>query len=464
LDFAKAEAGKLGLLPVPFRAATLLKSVVAMMESLARGKGLDLRLKFMGDLDAVIVADEARLRQVLVNIIGNAVKFTEQGFVEVKASLAHKAEGDGRLTIIVSDTGPGLDRAVADRLFSPYSQANIDISRKFGGTGLGLALCRQLSDLMGGQLSVDSVVNVGTSFTFAFPIAFGSEERLPKEAQESAVESQSRHVLLAEDQFINQRLAIAILERAGHRVTLASSGVEAVLHARATNFDVILMDIQMPEMDGIAASKSIRAMGGHNAAVPIIAVTAQALPDEIEKCLAAGMTEYVAKPIDERQLLVSIQRLTAGAPGAATEGPGEAGGGNAAAQAACPHLNMAVIEQVEVAIGREDAVMLWEKLAALLDELLTEAPAALEADNLAGLASMAHKLVGAAGALGASATSDLCRAIEQDAKAGGSPKLPGLVARLSLVAAESLDAINRRFNAQIKLVASTAKAAVRAAE
>jgi CheY-like chemotaxis protein len=435
-----------------------------MMESLARGKGLDLRLKLMGDLDAVVVADEARLRQILVNLIGNAVKFTEQGFVEVKASRAPGAEGDERLTIIVSDTGPVLDRAVADRLFSPYSQANIDISRKFGGTGLGLALCRQLSDLMGGQLFVDSVVGVGTSFTIAFPVDVSSEESLPKEAQESVVESRSRRVLLVEDQFINQRLAIAILERAGPRVTLASSGIEAISHARAANFDVILMDIQMPEMDGIAASKNIRAMGGHNAAVPIIAVTAQALPDEIEKCLAAGMTEYVAKPIDERQLLVCIQRLTADGPGAATGEPDEAGGGAAGAQAACPNLNMAVIEQVEAAIGREDSVMLWEKLAVLLDELLAEAPAALESGNLTGLAAAAHKLVGAAGALGASATSDICRAIEQDAKAGGKPELPRRVARLLQVAAESLDAINRRFDAQIGLAASSAEAAVGAAE
>ena len=219
--------------------------------------------------------------------------FRSHGFVEVKASMAHGAEGDGRLTIIVSDTGPGLDRSVADRLFSPYSQANIDISRKFGGTGLGLALCRQLSDLMGGQLSVDSVIGVGTSFTFAFPVVFGSEQSLPKEAEEGAVASAPRHVLLVEDQFINQRLAMAVLQRAGHRVTLASSGIEACAHARAVNFDVILLDIQMPEMDGIEAAKNIRAMGSHNATVPIIAVTAQALPDEIEKCLDAGMTEYV---------------------------------------------------------------------------------------------------------------------------------------------------------------------------
>jgi len=169
-------------------------------------------------------------------------------------------------------------------------------------------------------------------------------------------------------------------------------------------------------------------------------------------------------PIDERQLLVCIQQLTADGPGAATEEPDEAGGGAAGGQAACPHLNMAVIEQVEVAIGREDAVMLWEKLAVLLDELLAEAPVALESGNLTELAAVAHKLVGAAGALGASATSDLCRAIEQDAKAGGKPELPGRVAQLSQVAAESLEAINRRFDAQIKLVASTVEAAVRAAE
>ena len=447
LDFAKAEAGKLALLPVPFRTSALLKSVVAMMESLARGKGLDLRLNLTVEHDREIVADETRIRQVLVNLIGNAVKFTERGFVEVKASLAQESETVGRVTIVVSDTGPGLDKAVANLLFSPYSQANIEISRKFGGTGLGLALCRQLADLMEGQLSVNSAVGVGTSFVFSFPITFESQKDLRTEVQETAFASQPRHVLLVEDQFINQRLAIAILERAGHRVTLASSGVEAISHTRAVNFDVILMDIQMPEMDGIAASKSIRAMGGHNAAVPIIAVTAQALPDEIEKCLAAGMTEYVAKPIDERQLLVSIQRLTADASGA----PVEVNGGSPAVAAACPHLNMAVVEQVEISIGREDAIMLWEKLAVLLDELLAEAPVALGSGNLTGLAANAHKLVGAAGALGAGAASDLCRAIEQDAKAGGTPELPRRMAKLSRIAAETLEAINRLFSAQIKL-------------
>ena len=467
LDFAKAEVGKLALLPVPFRAAALLKSAVTMMESLARGKGLDLRLNLVGDLDAVIVADEARLRQVLINLIGNAVKFTERGFVEVRATQTQNAEGGGWLTIIVSDTGTGLDKGVVDRLFSAYSQANIEISRRFGGTGLGLSLCHQLSELMGGQLSVDSVVNVGTSFTFAIPVVYGLEEDLPNEVHETAVAWQSRNVLLAEDQFINQRLAIAILERAGHRVTLASSGVEAIAHARAAHFDVILMDIQMPEMDGIEAARNIRALAGHNATVPIIAVTAQALPDEIEKCLAAGMTKYVAKPIDERQLLVSIQRLTAGAAGADTDAqgaPSEADGVESAVEAACRHLNMAVIEQVEVAIGREDAVMLWEKLAILLDELLAEARTALESGDLTGLAAIAHKLVGSAGALGASAASDLCRAIERDAKAGGNPEMRARVAQLSQIAVESLEVINRRFDAQIRLAAVPGGAAVRAAE
>ena len=182
LDFAKAEAGKLTLLPTPFRAGALLRSVVAMMESLARGKGLDLRLKLVGDLDTVIVADEIRLRKVLVNLVGNAVKSTERGFVEVKAVLTVGSDGGTRLVVVVSDTGPGLDKAVAERLFSPYSQANIEVSRKFGGTGLGIALCKQLSELMGGQLLVDSVVGVGTSFTFAFPVTLGTESSLPQES------------------------------------------------------------------------------------------------------------------------------------------------------------------------------------------------------------------------------------------------------------------------------------------
>lgn len=451
LDFAKAEAGKLTLLPAPFRPTSLLKAVVAMMESFARGKGIDLRLKLGMDLDTVVVADEARLRQVLVNLIGNAVKFTERGFVEVTASLMAGKDQIAHLIVVVSDTGPGLDKAVADRLFSPYSQANIEISRKYGGTGLGLVLCRQLSDLMGGRLSVDSVVNVGTSFTFAIPVTYGSEADIPREVQDATSVTHSRRILLVEDQFINQRLALAILERAGHQVTLAASGVEAIAQARASDFDVILMDIQMPEMDGIEAAMKIRTMGGHNATVPIVAVTAQALSDEIEKCLAAGMTEYVAKPIDERQLLVFIQRLTKSDAEGDSCMPADTTRAAPVVAAACAYLNMAVVEQVEVAIGREDAVMLWEKLSALIDELLSEAPAASESGNLTRLAAVAHKLVGAAGALGASATSDLCREIEQDAKAGGKLDLTERVMRLSQIASDSLEFINRRFDANIKL-------------
>lgn len=461
LDFAKAEAGKLTLLPTPFRAGVLLRSVIAMMESLARGKNLDLRLKLVGDLDTVIVADEVRLRQVLVNLIGNAVKFTERGFVEVKAVLTVGSDGGARLMIVVSDTGPGLDKAVAERLFSPYSQANIEVSRKFGGTGLGLALCKQLSELMGGQLFVNSVAGVGTSFTFAFSVACGSETSLPQESVGATWATHSRQVLLVEDQFINQRLALAILERAGHCVTLAASGIEAISLARGADFDVILMDIQMPEMDGIEATKAIRSMGGHNALVPIIAVTAQALPDEIEKCLAAGMTEYAAKPIDDRQLLVSIQRLTSKegeAPAEASGAIAGRNGGPGGGEIDSSHLNLAVVEQVEGAIGRDDAVMLWQKLAALLDQLLAEAPAEHDPGDLGKLAATAHKLVGAAGALGATATSELCRAIERDAKAGGDRELVRRVTRLSQVASESLEAINRRFNANITLSAPVASA------
>ncbi len=320
LDFGKLEAGRLSLMPELFRPSSLMKTVVAMMGSIADGKGVALRLKFDGDSDAVFIGDESRLRQILVNLIGNALKFTSEGAVVVNGMLSESVDGSTRLVVVVVDTGIGMTKEAMERLFDAYSQANIEVSRAFGGTGLGLALCKQLVELMQGSISVEIKVNVGSSFTFSIPIKRAASGALVREAPTAAgagAPANVRRILLAEDQFINQRLAIAILTRAGHEVVVAGNGVEAVARASEADFDIVLMDIQMPEMDGIAATKAIRNLGDRNANVPIVAVTAQALPEEVERCLAAGMIEYVTKPIDEKHLLAVVDKL---------------GGGNAAAR------------------------------------------------------------------------------------------------------------------------------------
>lgn len=442
LDFGKLEVGKLSLTPGPFRPNVFMKSVVAMMGSIAAGKGVALNLKFAGDSDAVFIGDEVRLRQILVNLVGNALKFTSKGTVVVDGKLSESVDGSVHLVVAVVDTGVGMTKDAMDSLFEPYSQANVDVSRKFGGTGLGLALCKQLVEVMQGSISVESMLNVGSSFRFSVPIARGTDgDLVPEElvAASAAAPAIARRILLAEDQFINQRLAIAILTRAGHEVVVAASGAEAVARAREADFDIILMDIQMPEMDGIAATKAIRYLGDHNANVPIVAVTAQALPEEIERCLAAGMSEYVTKPIDERHLLAVVDRLSActatrrGAAGApATDTP------------SLP-LRISIVEQVEEAVGREDAIMLWRKLAGILATSLREMPVAAKAGDLRTVAELSHRLVGSAGALGAEAVSSCCRSVEAAAKTGRTVDVDADLQALAGIAGKTIDAMNQRY-------------------
>jgi len=317
LDFSKIEAGKLAFEQVDFDLLELMSSATSLFALAARAKGVALYSRVETDVPRWLAGDPGRLRQVLANLIGNAVKFTAAGEIGVQVERAPSSRpGEVRLRFAVRDTGIGIGAAEQALIFGAFEQADPSMRRRFGGTGLGLTISERLARMMGGRLWLESVLGKGSTFHFEValrPATAGAVAAPAAHDAEVAGEGgRSLEVLVAEDHPVNQKLALRLLERRGHRVTVVANGLEAVAAAAGRDFDIILMDVQMPEMDGMEATGRIRALevvrGGR---VPIVAMTAHALPGDAERCLAAGMDAHVPKPLDSRQLLAVIESLTA---------------------------------------------------------------------------------------------------------------------------------------------------------
>jgi len=329
LDFSKIEAGRMTIEPVPTSLAMLARTTVDSFEARARQKGLTLRCDVPADLPAAVRVDAARLRQVLVNLLRNAVKFTSEGTV----TLALGTDGplaDGRvmLTFAVRDTGIGIAPGRLDAIFQPFTQADTSMTRRFGGTGLGLTISSRLVALLGGSLSVQSTERVGSEFLVQLPAALAAIDQLgppstgtfsmmpaatvpvppasPQDAEPAEPEETFR-VLVAEDNPVNQRIAQQMLRKRKLAVTLADDGRQAVDAFQSGRFDLVLMDVQMPEMNGFEAVAAIRALEHAQGRphTPIVAVTAHAMVGDRERCLEAGMDAYLAKPL-RRQLLFEL--------------------------------------------------------------------------------------------------------------------------------------------------------------
>ncbi len=328
LDFSKIEAGKLDLEPLPFELRTTLDESLKALAWRAHEKGLRLGCHVSPDVPDDLIGDAGRLRQILVNLVGNAIKFTERGEVIVRLNVAAQTPTTVTLHGVVTDTGIGIAPAKQQQIFESFVQADGSTTRKYGGTGLGLAITRRLVDLMGGRLWVESQEGRGSSFHFT-----GVLQRPPEplaHCDETVAEGGSppseaaptgpgtifrRRILLAEDNSVNQRLMVRLLEKRGYRVTSVSNGHEAVAACAQASFDLVLMDVQMPDMDGIDATVRIRAQeqqtGGH---LPIVAMTAHAMKGDRERCLAAGMEAYLVKPVQIQPLCEVIENLLTPAP------------------------------------------------------------------------------------------------------------------------------------------------------
>ena len=306
LDFSKIEAGKLEIEHVGFAVREEIAQILKPLQFRAEQKGLSLDHFVDPAVPAVLIGDPVRLRQILINLVGNALKFTEQGGVSVGVVLAARSESGVDLHVSVRDTGIGIPQAKQPGIFEAFSQADGSITRRFGGTGLGLAICQKLVAMMDGRIWVVSAEGQGSTFHFTLRLGIGEVAALSAKPP-APPPTRSLSILLVEDNLINQRLAVMLLERKGHRMRVAGNGEEAITALAEETFDLVLMDIQMPVMGGFEATRLIREQeaqnGGHQI---IIAMTANAMQGDRERCLAAGMDGYVSKPIRPDDLFATI--------------------------------------------------------------------------------------------------------------------------------------------------------------
>ena len=446
LDFSKIEAGQLLLEEQPFLLETLLDNVYSTMIGLARDKNLVLRIDRDENIPAAFIGDAVRLGQILVNLVGNGIKFTDRGEVCIHVSMDKDASTEDRVALhfAVSDTGIGIPVDKQRHLFQSFQQADSSISRRYGGTGLGLAISRQLVQLMGGEISLTSAEGMGTtfSFTIALPPCPGDQvQRAADHEQKRESGITGLKILLVEDNEANRELGTIILESSGQRVQVAEHGSQALELLADIDFDVVLMDVQMPEMDGVTATRVIRAVeegrepatrltgsllmklqqrlaGGH---VPIIALTAHAMDSDRARCLDAGMDEYLTKPFQPEQVLEVLQRFS-GKEGAAdslstTDEPAAAPTDDSEREddlgnrvrnhlSATYKLQPEQVEQVMVTSARS------------LSKHLDKAMAALAAEDGERLRNAVHGLKGNLLHLGLSEHGQTAAMIEQHAAAG----------------------------------------------
>jgi CheY-like chemotaxis protein len=333
LEFSKLEAGKFELECRPFNVADLVRDVAQLFEQSCAARGLVLRIEVPRGLEHPLVGDPHRLRQILNNLVGNAVKFTAAGTVLIRVDAGPATDGSQPLTLAVTDTGIGIPADRLGLLFQPFSQVDSSTARRFGGTGLGLAICRQLAELMGGRIEAHSVENAGSTFALhlTLPVATNAASPSPSadptdraaQAAQPAGAGRARHagsarVLLVEDNAVNRELAVAMLEAAEIDVTAAEDGDAALELGAKQTFDIVLMDCQMPGRDGYATTREWRrrerVLGDTRTA--IIALTANAMQGDREQCLAAGMDDYLAKPFTRAALDTMLQQWLAAGTGA----------------------------------------------------------------------------------------------------------------------------------------------------
>jgi len=441
LDLSKIEAGKLIIEKRPCSVASLVADVTSIMRVRADQKGLSLSAEYTGPLPETIHTDHVRLREALINLVGNAVKFTETGGVRVVVSFLPSWRGrEPAVQFQVIDTGIGIPPGKTEALFEPFVQADASTSRRHGGTGLGLAITHHIAGLLGGELTVHSAPGEGSAFTLTVPTGSLDGVRMlarPAEAvqvdrgsQDSPPDGRRKalaglSILLAEDGPDNQRLISTLLRKAGAEVEIAGNGRIAVEKATLVGppgFDVILMDMQMPEMDGYQATRALRDKG---LTLPIIALTAHAMSDDKEKCLSAGCTDYCAKPIDRAKLIATVARHTGRIPGAAGEdekapaGHGEKkrpGGSVRSRYADDPHMAHIIGEFV-----------------AGLPALLEAMRRALSAGANEELQRQAHQLKGAGGSYGYPLLSEVAGALEDAATAQDSEAAWLVIEELSVL-------------------------------
>ncbi|AZZ36306.1 hypothetical protein CIK05_05710 [Bdellovibrio sp. qaytius] len=313
LDLSKIESGKMDLETIDFELSSLVTDITKTLRLTALQKGLNLKTDIPTSLVENVIGDPGRIRQILINLISNAIKFTHEGEITVRASVLSNTADDLEIRFEVEDSGIGISDETIKKLFQPFTQADSTMSRKFGGTGLGLSICQRLVELMHGQIGVTSTEEKGSIFWFELNFKKSKNKHIHQihHFEHDLESNKTGRILVVEDNFVNQKVARALLEKIGHRVDTVGNGLEAITALEQFPYDIVLMDCQMPEMDGFEATQVIRS-GKHvkiPKTIPIVAMTANALSGDKERCLKAGMDDYISKPVNINSLNKIIQKL-----------------------------------------------------------------------------------------------------------------------------------------------------------
>ncbi len=436
LDFSKIEAGQLELEEHPFAPRKIIDSAIQTMNVLARKKSINIQSHIAQTVPPIVKGDSLRLRQILINLLSNAIKFTKEG--SVRLHLAHRDIGPGKveLQFSVSDTGVGIEKEKQSTIFDTFNQADSSVTRKYGGTGLGLSICKQISLLMGGDISVKSKVGHGSVFTFQVVFQLAEANELPAGKTQEPLTPLSLpplKILLVEDNEFNQDLARIMLEGANHTVAVAENGLEALEKLAHHTFDVILMDVQMPKMDGLTTTRIIRSCEEvkdideklppdlldqikaqlHGRHLPIIAMTAHAMVEDRRQCLEAGMDVYQSKPFSDQQLYGAIGRVLAGktnsTPESVIENPTKT-------SEDAPHLNPKMLDMMR----KMQRPGMPDFLAHIIKSYFTHAPALLDKIRIAiinndrqALENAAHTMKSTNAQIGADVLSRMCLKLEE---------------------------------------------------
>jgi PAS domain S-box-containing protein len=434
LDISKIEAGKLIIEQIGFSMSCLLSKAARIMMHKAEEKGLQMSFSTDATVPGILLGDPHRLNQVILNLVSNAIKFTEHGSVAIRCFMNHDGAAGELIYLEVKDTGIGMDEAFQRQLFQKFQQEDISVVRKYGGTGLGMSICKQLVELMGGAIRVTSEKGKGTAVLVSIPLLHGTEADLPvkKEMASDIGILQGKKILLVEDNEMNRLVATMVLNNYGALISEVVDGWEAVKAVRQHHYDLVLMDVQMPVMDGYEATRLIRQSGYQQ--LPIVALTANAIKGEYEKCRKAGMNGYVSKPFEEDELIKTLAGMLGGTE---TMPPAE--------RPIIAGKGLYSLEKLQQ-ISPDDPVF----LAKMLRLFLAEIPAAVqdireayEGHDLKKVQALAHRIKPALDNLCIQSLTNEIRELEQMAKEGNDlPRMEAIIQQLEEVIGLVAEEIN----------------------
>ncbi|MBT3792545.1 MAG: response regulator, partial [Rhodospirillales bacterium] len=462
LDFSKLEAGQFELEEIDFSLNETLKSVINLQKVPAKDRNIQLHLQVAPEIGDIYSGDPTRLRQILMNLVGNAIKFTENGSITLKIGLDRPYSVDQKIMFEVIDTGIGIAEDKIESLFEKFTQADSSTTRRFGGTGLGLAISKNLAQVMGGDIGARSCLGEGSTFWFAVRLGAPRGDEMDGGSHTAMATSQNKmdmaknHILVVEDNITNQILITAILEQLGCKYDVADNGVKAIDALELASYDLVLMDISMPEMDGIEATLKIRSEPGLNQKVPIIAVTANVIKGDRERFLESGMNDYLPKPIDRNKLIALIQHYRdVETPEGINDGVEEddfdvlMDVGSDETEAQCLEdnkiLDFEVIGQWQSFLPEDKFMDLVSSQVVSAEQGIVDINAAARTLDMVALKDIAHSLKGTCGNLGLMRVHFIASKIEASAGVGDETESLALISVLEEAITEAIAELNSRY-------------------